>query len=75
MIELYDGKFGHHRTHLKQDEINIDGLMNIACNVLSAASLAFSRASIIVFLLRIIGDIPRWKYSLYVANVLNVLTA
>lgn len=72
MLQIYDGGYGRHRKYLNPAQINIVGSSNVAINVLTSNSLCWSRASIIVFLLRIIGSIQRWARLLCFSMGLNL---
>ena len=55
-------------------ELKILEQVNVADNDMSAFSVFCSRASICVFLLRIVGRIRTWTLLLYLALFLNVCT-
>ena len=71
MIEIYDGHYGHHHVLLTPAQLITIQKTNIAVNTFNPVSLAFTRASIIVFLLRIIGSIRKWRRMLHAGLLLN----
>ena len=71
MIQIFDGHYGHHHVLLTPNQLIIVQKTNIAINTLNPLSIGFTRASIIVFLLRIIGFIRKWERLLWAGLVLN----
>ena len=75
MIQCYDGQYGRHVYYLSKDQIVVVVQTNIAVNILNPVALALTRASICIFLLRLIGSVKIWRRLIWAANVLNVCVA
>ena len=73
MVQVYDAHYGHHRVYLSFEQLKILDQTNLAVNIFNPAGLFFARASICVFLLRIVGTFRKWAYTLWFAMFLNAV--
>lgn len=71
MIEIYCASYGRHIATLTKPQFHLVVKLSVVISDLSASSLFCARASICVFVFRIVRRIRPWTILIFVAMVLN----
>lgn len=67
--------YGRHIYYVEPSDLIILLKLNTMVTIAGFVSLAFARASIGIFLFRLVSQVRKWRWAVYVGMALNVLQA
>ena len=72
---LLEHGYGRHIIYVSHSDLIILLKLNTMVTIAGFATLAFARASIGLFLLRLVSQVRKWRWAVYFGMILNVLQA
>ena len=73
MLQVYRGHYGHHEVYLTKQQLQLVYQLNVALNIIDPAAVFFARASICAFLFRLIWNVQKGVYVLWLAMCMNAV--